>query len=304
MKKLMLIYFTTLLTLNMHGQSCYNKEIQIEYTNGFEVFNICETTPKITFKEENEYYWYTEFSKIKSTKGGCGGSLLNGNYKFYDEEGNLRIDKNYTLGLEDGNEVRWDSLGNIISKTTFEKGNIIYCKFLNEKDYWNEFNGAMFAEGTVRKVYKKNGTIISEEKILAGNKWGKQHVKIYYEYPVGQLKEEYTNHIFGGDYFSGLYTSYYENGKIKIEGQFYEGNFTNIQVGEWKWYNEDGSLSQKETYKAEVTNWENGAAKTIGGYIYDTENGEWLRIGEWKWLDEIGNTLDTKHYQWGEEITE
>lgn len=175
-----------------------------------------------------------------------GGNLLNGNYKFYDEDGNLRVDKNFLLGLEDGNDVSWDSLGNITAKTTYTKGDIIYWKFLNEENYWIEFNGPMFSEGTIRKVYTKYGTLISEEKMLADFK---QHVKIYYEYPTGQLKEEYTTTGLGGDYISGKYTSYYTNGKIEVDGQFYEGKYTNIRIGTWKWYNKMGLWIQKATIK-------------------------------------------------------
>lgn len=301
MKKLVLIGLSYFLALNLYGQTCQNEEIKIRYTNGFEVFNVCKTNPTITFDEKKEYYWYNEFSKIKSTKGGCGGNLLNGNYKFYDEDGNLRVDKNYLLGLEDGNNVRWDSLGNITAKTTYKKGDIIYWKFLNDENYWIEFNGPMFSEGTIRKVYTKYGTLISEEKMLADFK---QHVKIYYEYPTGQLKEEYTTTGLGGDYMSGKYTSYYKNGKIEIDGQFYEGEFTNIRVGTWKWYNEDGTLDSESSYKAEVTNWTNGEKKMTGGYIYDTDNEQWVKIGEWKWFDETGKLIETKKYQWGVETSE
>jgi len=301
MKKLVIIGLSYFLALNLIGQTCQNEEIKIRYTNGFEVFNVCKTNPPITFDEKKEYYWYTEFSKIKSTKGGCGGNLLNGNYKFYDEDGNLRVDKNYLLGLEDGNDVRWDSLGNITAKSTYKKGDIIYWKFLNDENYWIEFNGPMFSEGTIRKVYTKYGTLISEEKMLADFK---QLVKIYYEYPTGQLKEEYNTTALGGDYMSGKYTSYYKNGKIEVDGQFYEGEFTNIRVGTWKWYNEDGTLDSESSYKAEVTNWTNGEKKMTGGYIYDTDNEQWVKIGEWKWFDETGKLIETKKYQWGVEISE
>ena len=232
-----LIFF---LTLNLYGQTCQNEEIKIQYSNGFEVFNACKTNPTISFDENKEYFWYTEFSTVKSTKGGCGGYLLNGNYKFYDENGNLRIDKNYSLGLENGNDVRWDSLGNITAKTIYKNGDIIYWKFLNDENYWIEFNGPMFSEGTIRKVYNQYGNLISEEKMLAGVK---QYIKNYYEYPVGQLKEEYTSTGLGENYFSGKFTAYYKNGNIEAEGQYYEGDYTNIRVGTWKWYNQDGSVN-------------------------------------------------------------
>lgn len=300
MKKLILFYFLYFVTAYLYGQTFQNEEIRIRYTNGFEVFYVCKTNPTLTLDDNKEYYWYNEFSKIKSTKGGYGGNLLNGNYKFYDEEGNLRVDKNYLFGLEDGNDIRWDSLGNIIAKTTYRKGDIIYWKFLNEENFWIEFIGPLFSEGNVKKVYTKYGTLLSEEKMLADLM---QHVKVYYEYPAGQLQAEFTKTILGDDY-SGKFTSYYRNGRIEVDGQYLEGKYTNIRVGKWRWYNEDGTLDSENTYKAEVANWENGEKKVRGGYIYDTNSDQWVMIGDWWWYDETGNLIEMTKYQWGVEIVE
>lgn len=289
------------LYLSSFGQSCQQEEIKISYTNGLEVFNICKTNPSITFDEKRDYYWYNEFSKIKSTKGGSGGNLLHGNYKLYDEYGNLRVDKNYSFGINDGNCVRWDSLGDIVSKTVYSKGDIIYYKFLNEENVWIEFNGPMFKEGTIRKVYTKDGTLISEEKMLADFK---EHVKIYYEYPTGQLKEEFTTKGFGGDNMVGKYTSYFKNGRIEVDGQFLEEGLMSIQVGIWKWYNEDGILDSENNYKAEVLHWPTGEVKLSGGYIYDTDTEQWVKTGEWRWYDETGTFIEKKQYRWGVEVSE
>ncbi len=144
MKKFRLLFLIFFITINSFGQTCKQEEVKIIYKNGFEVFNICKSNPSITFDDNKEYYWYTEFSKIKSTEGGSGGNLLNGNFKFYDDYENFRIDKNYTLGLEDGNDVHWDSSGNITFKNIYNKGKIVYQKFLNDEKYWIEFNGPMF----------------------------------------------------------------------------------------------------------------------------------------------------------------
>lgn len=184
-----IILSLSLLTIQSYEQSpIQTKEIKIPYTNGYEVFNICSSGCSTTFDDKKEYFWYNEFSKIKSTKGGSGGSLLHGNYKFYDENGNLRQDKYYYLGLSDGSEKTWDSLGNITSQYKYSKGDIIYMKFQNEEKYWIEFNGPMFKEGTVRKVYTQFNSLISEETMLANFK---QRIKTYYEYS-GKVKEQFT----------------------------------------------------------------------------------------------------------------
>ncbi len=300
MKELSIIFLTYLFAIFLYGQTCQNEEIKIRYTNGFEVFNVCKSNPILSFDEKKEYYWYTEFSKIKSTKGGCGGNLLNGDYKFYDENGNLRIEKAYLLGLKDGNDIRWDSLGNITRKEIYKKGEIIYEKFLNEENYWIEFNGPIFAEGTIRKVYTKNGTLVSEEKYLSDFK---KHVKVYYEYPSVQLKEEYTSGLFGDDMY-GKYTAYYKNGKIEVDGQFHEDANTSIRIGTWKWYNEAGTLDYENNYKAVVLQWENGEKKLTGGYLFDTDTEKWIKIGEWTWFDEAGKLIEKKKYRWGVEESE
>ena len=271
-KRLFILIVIQVISIGAFSQTQnQTKEIKLQYLNALEVFNVCIKNPAIKYDDNKEYFWYTEFSGIKSTNGGCGGNLLNGNYKMYDEDGNLRVDKNYSLGIEDSNEIRWDSLGNIVSKTTYDKGKMIYWKFLNDEGYWIEHNGPFFEEGTIKKVYTKYGTLIQEIKNLPGFK---QHVNIYYEFPSNQLKEEYTTSGLASDYMYGSYKSYYDNGKVEIEGHFYEGEYTNIKVGVWKWYNKNGSIDSEETYKAEVLYWPNGEIKVAGGYIFDNDTND------------------------------
>ena len=102
-----IIYVLTFFFMNIvcYGQtSIQTKEIKINYTNAIEIFKICVSGCVTNYDVKNEYFWYTDFSKIKSTEGGSGGNLLHGNYKLFDENGNLRQDKNYYFGLPDGTE--------------------------------------------------------------------------------------------------------------------------------------------------------------------------------------------------------
>ena len=300
MKRIILFFMTIAISINLLAQSCQQKEIKTSYTDGIEVFNVCIKNPSISYNENNDYFWYTEFSSIKSTKGGSGGNLLNGNYKFYDIYGNLRLDENYSLGLKDGNSIRWDSLGNISGKTTYSNGDIIYYKHLNEENYWIELDGPLFVIGSYRKVYTKYGTLISEEEVLAGFK---QHVRNYYEYPLNQLKEEYTVSGFGGNYRCGKFVSYYDNGKIEIEGQFSKRELTYIQVGIWKWYNRDGTLESNGSFKDKIIYWPNGEMKLAGGLMLDPKTNNWVKIGEWRWYDVNGKFKERKYFNYGEEIT-
>jgi len=274
--------------------------MKILYTNGNEVFNICTSGCSTNFDDKKEYYWFTEFSKIKSTKGGSGGNLLHGNYKFYDENGNLRQDKNYYLGLLDGSEKYWDFLGNITSHSKYSKCEMIYHKFQNDEKYWIELNGVSLKEGTIRKVYTQDNTLISEETILPDKK---QHNKTFYE-KSGKLKVDYTTSLISSHSMTGKYTSYYENGKIEVDGQYYNGELTNIKVGTWKWYKSDGSLDATEIHKAEVEKWDNGEIKVVGGYFFDIENNIWIKNGDWCWYTEDGSLQSKKVFKQGTEITD
>lgn len=301
MKKLFNILTFTLLAFASYGQtSIQTKEVKILYTNGYEIFRVCIVGCTVSYDDKKEYFWYTEFSNIKSTKGGSGGSLLHGNYKFYDEQGNLRQDKNYYLRLPDGSKKNWDSLGNITSQTKYNKGKIVYLKFQNDEKYWIEWIGPIFEEGSIKKVYTQFNSLLSEQKTLPNFK---QHTKTYYEYS-GKLKEEYSTSGFGGDYMTGKYTSYYENGKIQTIGQFYDGEYTNVKVGAWNWYKSDGTLEATVQYKANIKKWSNGENKVVGGYILDTDSNSWLKNGEWRWYTEDGKFQSSKKYKWGVETRE
>jgi hypothetical protein len=67
--KLTLYVILLTLFLSFAQQVSKTDEIRITYTNGIEVFNVCQVNPIIVWDDDFEYYWYTEFSKIKSTKG-------------------------------------------------------------------------------------------------------------------------------------------------------------------------------------------------------------------------------------------
>src|SRR5690606_33491466 len=111
-----------------------NKEIKIKYKNGIEIFHIYLGDEQPKYKEDKEYYWYTEFSKIKSTKGGNGGKLLNGNYKFFDENGNLIKDENYSMGLKNGESKKWDKNGDLTEIYRYENGESVYWKYHPDED--------------------------------------------------------------------------------------------------------------------------------------------------------------------------
>jgi uncharacterized protein len=69
-------------------------------------------------------------------------------------------------------------------------------------------------------------------------------IRIISKYPNGNTQETYTykNSI---DTLSYVYTNYYENGKLKIHGNY----LNNKKEGAWVWYFSNGILSDSATYR-------------------------------------------------------
>lgn len=152
---LTILFFLTInfLAYSQSQKTIISTEIKtIQSTNGREVFNICKSNQNVTFNGDLEYFWYNDFSKIKSTKGGAGGNLLHGKYQFFDENGNLLIESNYYLGVKEGFEKTWDSIGNIETVYRFNTGKLIYSKFKNnDKKLFIEWNGPALQYGSIKK---------------------------------------------------------------------------------------------------------------------------------------------------------
>jgi antitoxin component YwqK of YwqJK toxin-antitoxin module len=299
-----ILLYLLFLPLFVIGQTAIQtKEVEIVYTNGLEKFRICTSGCTRTFDDNKFYFWYTEFSKIKSTKGASGGSLLHGNYKFYDEYGNLRIDRNYYLGLRDGNEKHWDSLGNIIEIVKWSKDSITYNKLRNDEGNWVEHYGTLLENGWVKKVYTNTDDLINETKTISTSS-DTYHCREFYTTGENKIKKDfYTGALWllDGYGIKGKYTLYYENGNVKVAGEFYNGDRTNVKVGTWYYYNSDGSLESTQQFNVSVEKWSNGNYKIIGGLFLDTETNVWVKDGDWTWWTEDGKLQTRKYYKLGVE---
>ncbi len=285
--------FIVLLSLTstiLFGQKIQTQEIKITYSNGVIVFDVCVTNPLIEFDKKNEYYWYSEVSgslEIKSTEGGCGGNLLNGKERFFDKKGNLLFERSYNLGLLDGESKYWDSTGRLQKMYKHVNGGLVYRK---EKVHggWFEDIGLPLSEGYTRRNYDEINNLTKESIYKKGNFFTKD----YYKFRKS-IQYQYTTPFWCDTCYRGKYISFYENGNKKVEGQ-YSDSLTNIKVGVWKWFKENGISDGQETYKEEIQRWANGEWKVTGGYYYDTESKKWLKIGKWDYCDENGNLLYSK----------
>jgi antitoxin component YwqK of YwqJK toxin-antitoxin module len=276
-------------TTNMWGEKV------IEYNNGREVFGLCNTPGSVVYDDKKDYYWYTSYSGIQKTKGASGGTLLNGEYKFYGKTGQLLVKANYKNGLENGEYMSWEESGEIKEKANYTNGIPTYIKFKNEDGYWIEWTNGILEKGSTKKVYTSGGNLIEsaliDEKLMF-------HYKIYYEWSE-KIKEEYTWGV--GDFYDGPYKEFYENGNPKLLGQF-EDNF---QVGDWKFFDSDSSLTEIDKYKlVKEYNSTTGKLKAKGSkYLIDKANNTWAKDGKWIIYKENGKEWEeVKYYKFGIEV--
>jgi hypothetical protein len=84
------------------------------------------------------YFWYSS-NTIHSTQGGFSGRLLNGSYKEYFPNKNLKEEGVFKEGLKEGIWKTWNESGNLIRQYTWKKGLRSGKYFLcNEKGYITE----------------------------------------------------------------------------------------------------------------------------------------------------------------------
>ena len=102
-------------------------------------------------------------------------------------------------------------------------------------------NGVSFSNG---KIYSGTCNIIYQDSLswkTRTYKKGKKTAETGYYIPEGTL--EYVGSEKNGK-IDGDFISYYRNGEISIEGELDMGRY----VGEWKYYDDDGSLNKTLNY--------------------------------------------------------
>lgn len=265
----------------------------VAYTNGVEIFSICKDNPKIDFKDDLEYWWYQEFTKIKNTMGGAGGNLLHGKYRFYDEMGNLINEGNYYYGLKNGMHRTWNKNGSIKETLKYNKGVIVYAKFISpENDEIIEWNGPPLEVGSIKKVYNSSNKLIQTEELTHDYK-----IKIISYHYNGKIKNKYTKG-FMDDWYYDEFIEYYENDQIKMKGKYEEI----WKIGNWIWYNNDGTIINTIKYQIR-DELDSNNRRIKGGEYWDQVENKWKKTGLWIWFKENGKDWDYfKQYEFDIEI--
>jgi len=236
--------------------------------------------------------------EIEKINGYIAGNKKHGKWKYFYDNGQVRLEGNYKRGLEHGYFKEYDTDGNLLTTTKYDNGLKVedaqeLTKLEVRKDYYPDGKLKIVAtyskegvpegvrreyaeDGTIEKSYIfKNGIIIGEGIVTEkGEKDGRW--KEYY--PDGSL-------MAVGDYEKDLRTGpwkyYHKNGKLKQEGKYSkEGK----PEGEWFWYYNDGNLLREDYYYMGLLDGEmveyskEGVIIARGEYIEGNENGSWFYL--------------------------
>jgi antitoxin component YwqK of YwqJK toxin-antitoxin module len=175
-------------------------------------------------KQVGEWKYYHANGKLEQTGKFNKQGKFDGTWKWYFDSGQLIREEHYRNGLKDGLSTEYDESGKVIEEGEFVDG--------NEDGPWFELTGDNFIRGNYRDGLR-NG--------------------MWYNFYL-ESKEAKTDSIcyFKGGFIednpNGKHTYYWENGKVKDEGNYVNGR----KEGDWYKYNFDGTLFMVITYKQGV----------------------------------------------------
>jgi antitoxin component YwqK of YwqJK toxin-antitoxin module len=183
----------------------------------------------------------SEISDIENNRLTCYHTMQDANNKilaegFYENGKPVKIWKHY-----------WQN-GNMKAEYDFTNKSEIQYRENGLKKYkigWFE------NEQTYCQYSTKNNEFLENKHIMKKTEYG-ELVTWFSYYDNGNLQEQYSEKSFGnhksGYSYSGEkfdYQEYYDNGKIKAKGSFFEKD----SVGTWYFYDEKGNYKEKKDYK-------------------------------------------------------
>lgn len=192
-------------------------------------------------RRQGEWLWYDPNGKISEEENYEKGKL-EGAYASYHSNGNHRKKLNYKEGKLHGISKLYNDEGALIEEKNFEKGELqgIYQSFHKigapYKDYELTYQKDK-VEGSLKRYYA-SGELFDQAVYKEGKIIGEEN--LYY-----QNKEKRATYNYGADgQYQGVYTTYYNNGKIYELGNTLEGYYH----GDWKIYYKNGTLKKEMTY--------------------------------------------------------
>lgn len=242
-----------------------------QYNNG-----VLVEREKINRTDEGGYkqgVWKTFFPNGKvQTEIHYSDGLLNGPYKEYDQDGNVKMLLLYAKGMiveeqdtaaldiEIRNEI--DSEGNITYSGSFRNNVPVGVHRRYDKDgsviqaFLYQDNGIKIGEGIITNEGKKEGPwkyFYEDGSIRASGNFTNNLEQGTWKYFYNTGKTEQTGNYKNGK-FDGLWTWYYQSGAPKREEEYYDGR-------------EEGLSTEYDTV---------GNIITSGSYFDGQKEGEWI----------------------------
>jgi uncharacterized protein len=165
-------------------------------------------------KRVGEWKFYYPDGKVEEIGKFSSAGKMTGVWKWYFASGQLLIEEEYVNGLKDGTHTEYDEEGKVVEEGDYVKG--------EEDGRWFTIAGDYLERGTYRDG-------------LRTGKWVSYYL-VKKENNGIDSTLRYTG-SFIDDNPDGKHTFYWENGKIKEEGQYINGK----KEGDWILYNSDGT---------------------------------------------------------------
>ncbi|CAM1359217.1 toxin-antitoxin system YwqK family antitoxin [Tenacibaculum xiamenense] len=130
-------------------------------------FSITNKSSKVKLEKDIKLYWYA-LERIQSTYYGFNGKLLNGHYRKSLNNSKRNIEEgSFFFGMKNGEWKEWDNSGNILSITNWEKG-----RKEGEFELYDE-NQEILSKGSFRRGQKTGVWISVKNGVLIKANWSK-----------------------------------------------------------------------------------------------------------------------------------
>jgi len=225
-------------------------------------------TDKFDLKQGSwKYFWENGNLKMEGT---YQNDKKKGYFKYYDEAGNFKYVEKYDndVLITDAPETRQMEVKTAYHANGKPSITATYYKGVPE-GIRREFD----EEGNVIKGYVFANGILKFEGITDEN--GKRQGLWREFYLSGELKSE--GHYINSNQ-DGVWKFYFEKQKVEVEGRYKNGK----KEGTWYWYYPNGEVLQEENwYQGKLDGVfveydENGNVSVKGSYLEGTEEGEWV----------------------------
>ena len=211
----------------------------------------------------------------------------------YLSNGEVESKENYKNGKLDGESIYWHENGQKHAEQHFKNG-----KLDGKSIYWHE-NGQKSSEALYKNGLKEGvSTWYESDQInrTTNYKGGKEHGMTTFWHTNGQKKAQMD---FKGDHIKT--SQWYENGNIAFTGSTLNKKkenekWSDKRIGECKWWDENGDLSEVANYKNSVLHGHNSFYNNKGQITLfkNYDNGSLLNDNDNEFIDPYrdGNIIE------------